>query len=359
MTIFSNKINRKIILAFMTILVFVSCTKETDDPPSSTTNYSNGVFIINEGAFMTGTGTITYMERNGSGVQQELYQNTNQLVPLGNIAQSMNVINGKGFIAVNNANKVEVVNLNSFQSTGTIEGLNQPRYIIQAKNVKAYISCWDNTISIIDVESYVHLGQIAVGTGPEKMIKTGEQVWVLNQGGLSVDSTISVIDVNTDQIIQTIPIAPQPTGIQKDKNGNIWVLCTGRNSWHTGAESTGHLICIDPNDYSTIKDLEFAGADQHPQKLAINASQDVLFYNHSGGIYKFEILSDSLETVPFVEYSAPLYGLGLDPSDDVIYSSDALDYTQSGWVYRYNASTGAMIDSLQAGIVPGEFYFSN
>lgn len=345
-------------IALMIISVIVSCSKDTDDPPVSTTDYSKGVFIINEGPFMTGTGTITYMERNGSDVEHELFQKANELVPIGNIAQSMNVINGKGFIAVNYANKVEVVNLNSFQSIGTIEGLNQPRYIIQAKAPKAYVSCWDNTIQIIDVESYGILGQVNAGTGPDKMIKVNDQVWVLNLGGFSVDSTISVIDVNTDQIVHTIPIAPQPTGIQQDKYGNIWVLCTGRNLWHTGGESAGHLLCIDPNDYSIIKDLEFAGAGQHPQKLAINANQDVLFYNHTGGIHKFEILSASLETVPFIEYSAPLYGLGLDPVNDVIYSSDALDYSQNGWVHRYDASTGSVIDSLVAGVVPGEFYFS-
>ena len=147
-------------------------------------------------------------------------------------------------------------------------------------------------------------------------------------------------------------------GIQKDKNGNIWIICSGRGAWH-GEASEGHLVCIDPVDYSIIYDFEFPGSAQQPEKLTINNDGDILFYNYPGGIYKFEISSSELESSAFIPYSGMFYSLAYDDVENIIYSSDALDYVQNGLVFRFNANTGEMIDSFNAGIIPGEFFFTD
>lgn len=183
-----------------------------------------------------------------------------------------------------------------------------------------------------------------------------QTIWVLNQGGLSIDSTISVIDYQMDKVISTIPVYPRPTGIQQDKNGLVWVLCSGKAYWHNGA-SKGHLVAIDPINYSLQKDIVFPDTINHPEKLVINNTGDVLFYNYSDGVYKIGIESNSLETSPFIEYPGTLYSLGYDPVDNYIYISDPVDYIQKGWVFRFNEKTGLVVDSVPAGIVPREYEF--
>ncbi|MFM7288597.1 MAG: hypothetical protein ACKO18_04370, partial [Bacteroidota bacterium] len=89
-------------------LLFSSCTKE--EVPSPTSNYSRGFWVVNEGPFGSGTGTLTWIARNGSRLEQDVFGRVNQR-PLGNIAQSMQGLGNLGLIAVNNAGKLEWVNL--------------------------------------------------------------------------------------------------------------------------------------------------------------------------------------------------------------------------------------------------------
>jgi len=354
-------------MGFLALVIsFTACKKDKEDTPplDNSAGYSNGIFIINEGAFQTGTGTITYLSRDGSETIDKLYQQANNLIPIGNVAQSMNVypIGGEdAFISVNNANKVEVVSLKSFQQIQTLENMNTPRYIEFSRTYgKMYISSWDNTVKIFNLDGTESLGQVNVGTGPEKMLEVNDQIWVLNQGGFSVDSTISVIDTETNQLVETIQVYAKPTGIQLDDNGNVWILCSG-NGWNgfPGPDDTeAHLICINPNNYNLLKDISFPNSSEHPEKLVINDTKDLLYYNFIDGIYRFDIHDFELAEEAFIPRPYMFYGLGLDSFSNTLYASDPLDYVQNGWIYRYDAFTGAAVDSLEAGIIPGEFFFS-
>src|SRR5690606_36133260 len=120
----------------------------------------------------------------------------------GNIVQSMNVLNTSGYIVVNNANKIEVVEAGTFKSVGTITGLNAPRYILQVNDQKAYITEWGNgsegNIRILNLTNNSIEGTINLNRkGAEKMLKHGDYVYVTCQGGYDKDSVVTVIDANT------------------------------------------------------------------------------------------------------------------------------------------------------------------
>ena len=192
------------------------------------------------------------------------------------------------------------------------------------------------------------------------MLLDDQKLWVLNQGGLGIDSTISIIDTQTNQVITTIQVYAKPSGIQKGLNGLIWVMCSGKgwNGFPEADDTEGHLVCIDPDDYSFIEDIAFPSSSEHPEKLVVDNSRNLLYYSYADGLYKFNIESNTLETEAFIKRSSMFYGLGFDIEGDVIYASDPLDYVQDGMVYRYNPEYGSIIDSLEAGIIPGEFFFT-
>ena len=96
----------------------------------------------------------------------------------------------------------------------------------------------------------------------------------------------------------------------------------------------------------------------HPENLVINGAGNKLYYSDgswSKAVYEFGINNTELANTPIINKS--FYCLGYDPVSNEIYGSDAVDFTQQGWVYRY-ATTGAVIDSFQVGIIPGSFAFS-
>ena len=75
-----------------------------------------------------------------------------------------------------------------------------------------------------------------------------------------------------------------------------------------------------------------------------------MFYsdgNWSKNVYKFNVFDLDLPTTPIISRS--FYGLGYN--DGYIYGSDAVDYVQNGWSYKYNES-GTIVDSVRVGIIP-------
>jgi len=88
----------------------------------------------------------------------------------------------------------------------------------------------------------------------------------------------------------------------------------------------------------------------------MNATNDTLYWLNNG-IYRMSITATVTPTAPFIAQSGVnYYGLGIDPSTNEIYVSDAIDYVQKGMIYRYQ-SNGTLIHTFRAGISPGDFYF--
>ena len=70
-----------------------------------------------------------------------------------------------------------------------------------------------------------------------------------------------------------------------------------------------------------------------------------------------QIDEDNLPLNNFIANDGKMfYGLGIDPQNSTIYVSDAVDYTQQGYVFRYQLN-GSAIDSFKVGIIPGYFCF--
>jgi hypothetical protein len=60
-----------------------------------------------------------------------------------------------------------------------------------------------------------------------------------------------------------------------------------------------------------------------------------------------------LPTVPLINRS--FYSIGFN--NNHIYGTDAVDYVQQGWSYRY-AVDGSVVDSVRTGIIPGGYCFN-
>ena len=272
--------------------------------------------------------------------------------------QSMSIIDENAFIIVNNSSKVEVASIDSMISVGTIENISSPRYIVKVSNTKAYISDWgSNSIHVLDLNNLEVLSTISVGNGPEKMIFSNGYVYVCNVGGWGYEKTISVIDAENDIVTNTIEVGDKPNSIVSDINENIWVLCGGFTeydaNWNVISQTAGSLVKITGN--SVISTLNFQVGNS-PSDLIINENGTSLFYSDgswSKNVYKFNITDLELPNSPVI--SRNFYGLGYN--DGYIYGTDAVDYVQNGWSYKYTES-GTVVDSVQVGIIPGDYCFN-
>jgi DNA-binding beta-propeller fold protein YncE len=338
-------------------MLLSGCGKSKEDQPAGA--FSNSVFIVNEGPFQTGSGSISAFDRDSLKVTNDIFEKVNGW-PLGNIVQSLTVFNDKAFIVVNNSNKIEVVNLGDFKSVKTIDNLPLPRCFIGYNASKGYVSCWDSTVKVISMIDYSVISSIPAGTGPDEMILSGNELFVINCGGFAVDSIVTVINTVTDEFSENILVGHRPSGIQADRDGNLWVLCSGKgwNGFPAPGDSPAKLICLDPDSHHILKEFTFPDSENHPDNLVIDEKGTTLYYCHPEGIFAFSIYSQSLEAQPFIIGGSMYYGLGYDKSLKMIYATDPLDYAQNGWVYRFNAADGSAVDSLMVGVVPNNFWFN-
>ena len=350
-----NKTINKIATLIIISVIITSCTRDTNSPESNGI-YNDGYFVTNEGNFNSGNGSISFVSNDGV-VENNVFTTTNSF-PLGDVVQSMSIIDENAFIVVNNSSKVEVASIDSMISVRTIENISSPRYIIKVSNTKAYISDWgSNSIHVLDLNNFEVLSTINVGNGPEKMIFSNGYVYVCNVGGWGYEKTISVIDAENDIVTNTIEVGDKPNSIVSDINENIWVLCGGFTeydaNWNVISQTAGSLVKITGNSVVSILNFQVGN---NPSDLIINDNGTSLFYSDgswSKNVYKFNITDLELPNSPVI--SRNFYGLGYN--DGYIYGTDAVDYVQNGWSYKYSES-GTVVDSVQVGIIPGDYCFN-
>ena len=133
------------------LMVSLSACEYEDDFPAGVGEGNIEAIVLNEGRIGTNMGAISVLYRNGM-VSPDVFRVVNNR-PLGDVAQSITMINGKYFIALNNSKKIEIVNSKTFESEGTIlytqAGL--PRQIVAISDTTAIVSdLLSNNVSGVD-----------------------------------------------------------------------------------------------------------------------------------------------------------------------------------------------------------------
>ena len=354
-----NKIQLVLFILFSVILS--SCEKEENNnkttyiPPSL-----HGVFVVNEGAFGQGNASVSFSSSDSTYFNPDLYLASNGF-PVGDLLQSMTIHNSIAYLCVNNSQKVEVVSMKDFKKIATITGINSPRFFT-AKNNTGYISDWGtNKVFSINLLSNTITGSVSCGSGPEEMLISNNKLFVCNGGGFSDDSTVTVIDLNSFTVLDTIHTGVNPSSLCEDKNGDIWILCKGSlgsDFTPTPDDPGGQLLQINNTNYTTIKSISFA-FDQHPVRLHKNPSGDVLYFltgnsTYTGSIYKLLITDNILPNQPFI--NREFYSLGIHPVSGIIYAGKS-SFSANTHFLRYTLN-GTNIDSTEVGIGPNSFVFN-
>ncbi|MBN2521425.1 MAG: hypothetical protein JXB17_13005 [Bacteroidales bacterium] len=347
-------------LCIVVSLLIVTCEKDGEN--ENNTGYSKGVLITNEGAYGNNNGSISYFSKDSSKIINNLFCSINKRM-LGDVVQSVGIANNKAFIVVNNSQKIEVVNLETFESIGTIFGVSYPRYFLKTDDTKAYLTNGNmqGTIYIINLMELKIKDSINVGYGPERLIESNGFIYIANSGGWGIDSTISVIDPENDEVIENIIVGDCPVDLIKDKNNDIWVLCKGKViydfvTYEVIEETESKLVRISGNDHSVKDEITIGtiGDYFNPTQLSVNRSEEIIYFAESDGIYFYDINSSELSDSPVILNS--FYGFGIDSEDDIIYGLEAASFASSGYLFRYKLN-GELIDSFKTGIGPNNVIF--
>ncbi len=334
----------------------MGCMKDDEWVKSQKTDKipANGLFILNEGNFMYGNSSISFYDPKTRVLQNDIFTKVNGL-PLGDVAQSMSIVDNLGYIVINNSGKIYVIDTSSGQYIGKITGLTSPRYIHISQNGKGYVSdLYAEKITIVNPKTFQITGSIPT-TGhasTEQMVEWKELLFV---SCWSFDNTILVIDTRSDKVVGEIKTGKQPGGLVLDKYNKIWTLCDGgwvRNGLNARVPM---LQRIDPLSLTIERSFTLA-TDGAPSRLAVNGSGDSLIYINNG-IWRMGVNQLTIDQQPFISSKNHIYySLAVDPHTSELYLSDAIDYQQQGVIYRYSP-IGLKVDSFKTGIIPGSYCF--
>ncbi len=314
-----------------------------------------GVFIVNEGNFGYGYASLSYYNPEVKYIENEVFNRANAQ-KLGDVAQSMTIHNGIGWIVVNNSGVVFAVDPDTFREVGRITGLTSPRYIHFLSDEKAYITqLWDSRIFVVNPKTYEITGYVETdmnsATGStEQMVRWGGYVYT---NCWSYQRRILKIDTVTDEVVGELEVGWQPTSLVLDGRGKMWTVTDGGDN----GQETPALYRIDPESFTVEQKFEFTPGD-HPSEVALDGDGDEIYWIN-GSVWRMDVTADRLPDEPFIEQTDTIfYGLTVDPQSGDVYIADAIDHQQNGVVMRYS-SDGELLDTFGVGINPGAFCWKN
>ncbi|OYQ34082.1 hypothetical protein CHU92_12155 [Flavobacterium cyanobacteriorum] len=356
------KLNKLLLTAFALSVLFTSCSDDDNALPAPSGAYEGGMLILNQGGFNAGNASVSFMGNNAA-VENNIFSSVNSGMLLGDTAQDIGLEGDRAYIVVNNSHKIEVVNRYTFRHIATIQtGLSNPRYIAFA-NGRGYVTNWgngssttDDYIAVVDLASNSVVSSIPVAEGPERILAYNNKLYVAHKGGWGYGNSITVINAANNTVATSITVGYVPEGMEI-ADGKLYVLGGGVPSWAgTLPESTGSLYIISLGSDTVVSTMVFSGM-LHPNNLDIE--QGSLYYTAGSDVYKMDVAATSFPSSALFNITQQgVYGVSaFAVRNSRIYIGDAADYSSNGKVYVHNL-TGAPETSFTVGVVPAGFYFN-
>lgn len=347
----------RLISFIIIVLLFFSCKKEKPTP-EVISNLDNGMLVLCEGLFQQNNSSLSWVNLSNDEVDIDFFNSKNGRL-LGDTGNDMQIYGGKIYIVVNNSNTIEVLSKSTGISIKQISMMNgsvgkQPRSIAFSGS-KAFITCYDGFVDVLDTISLTITQRIQVGSNPEGVAVSNGKLFVSNSGGLNspnVDSTVSIINLTTFQEITRVTVGKNPGSIEVDTQGDVYVISRGNYG-----TIPSRMVKINPvlNTVEQTFSFDASGMERMNDYFLVS------FYNYSNQtseIRLFNTITETIENNSFINTSSitTLYGVKYNPVSDKIYCLDAMSYTNTGYVRQFS-SAGVLEKSFHVGLNPSKIIF--
>ena len=200
-----------------------------------------GLYLLNEGNMGSNKCTLDFVDFENGYYVRNLYaeKNPNVVKELGDVGNDVQIYGSKMYAVINCSHKVEVLDARSCQRLGQVD-IPNCRYIAFDKGF-AYVSAYVGPVGIdpnaqlgavfqVDTATLEITAEVTVGYQPDELVIQDGLIYVANSGGYrkpNYDNTVSVIDIETMTQIRKIPVGINLHRIRADKYGKLWVSSRG------------------------------------------------------------------------------------------------------------------------------------
>lgn len=316
---------------------------------------STGFFVVNEGSsWNTIEGTLTYMDYTQEAANNGVFAAANGR-SLGATPNGACLYGSKLYIPVTESNTIEVVSLTDMKSTQIKldAHLAGARSIVSHKGA-VYASLYSGHVIKLDTASLQVADSLALGAGntyPERMVVAGEKLYVPNSGYM-YGTTVSVIDLATFTKTTDLTVPQNPTKLEADASGNVYLLCMG--DYATQAATIYQLDVITGNATALAQATMMDIPDGTNTLYACNAP-----YGGEVSYFKMNLASVNLTQEKLnVSVNAP-YAIAVDPvNGNIVVTSmqSSYDYTAPGYANVYDSNC-QLLKKVDTGVNPGTICF--
>ncbi len=334
-----------------------------------------GFFLLNEGNMGSNKATIDYFDYETGVYTKNIYAERNPGVvkELGDVGNDIQIYGDKLYAVINCSHFVEVMDVNTAKHITQISIPNC--HYLAFKDRYAYVSSYAGPVLIdpnarlgyvakVDTVTLQVVDTCTVGYQPDELVVVGNKLYVANSGGYRVpnyDNTISVIDLETFTEIKKIEVAINLHRLELDKYGYLYVSSRG-DYYYTPSKT----FIIDTKTDQVIKTLNLLPNTEMTlcgDSLYIYSTEWSYLTNSNTISYAiYDVAKRKTVTRNFItdgtekEIAIP-YGIAVNPETKEFFVTDAKDYVTPGTLYCFNPD-GTKKWSVTTGDIPAHFVFT-
>ena len=348
-------------------------TPPVEETPTETITSIVGFYLLNEGNMNMNKASLDYYDYKTGKYQRNVYgkANPDATLGLGDVGNDIGIYGTKLYTVINASNKLEIMDVETTERLGVID-IKNGRYITFA-NGKAYVSAYDGDIGLgqntpngfvaeIDTALLTITRRVEVGRQPEELAIVDNKLYVANSGGYSppnYETTVSVVDINSFQVINEIEVAPNLHRLKATESGDLYVSSRGDYF-----NIPSQLYVVDTKEQKIKKTFDIPTSN-------LTIVGDTAYIIGSAFSYetfeweigyrmidtkKEELLEDNFLPKSVSNEIEMPYGIAVDPLSKDIYITDARDYVSPGTLYCIDKN-GVVKFTVKTGDIPAHFAF--
>lgn len=350
----------------------VDTTATVVDPADTAT--VKGFFLLNEGNMGSNKCTLDYYDATTGKYIRNIYAEANPGVvqELGDVGNDLKVYDDKLWAVINNSHIVEVMRVDDARHIAQI-AIPNCRYIT-FKNRYAYVSSYAGPVQLdpnarlgyvakIDIDRMAVVDTCTVGYQPDEMAIIGDRLYVANSGGYrfpNYDCSISVIDLRTFSVTETINVAINLHRMAVDAQGFLWISSRG-DYFHTPSKT----YVVDPRINEVVDSLDIPNSEMAVSGDSLFVYGTAFSYLNYGWNVTYNIIdtrtrrvvADCFITDGTDQNIEMPYGIAINPDTHEVYVTDAGNYVSPGMLYCFTPD-GRKKWSVRTGDIPAHMSFT-
>jgi DNA-binding beta-propeller fold protein YncE len=311
-----------------------------------------GFFLLNEGNMGSNKASLDYFDYETGKYHKNIFaeRNPNVVNELGDVGNDIRIYGDKLYAVINCSHLVEVMDVNTAKHIATIP-IPNCRYIVFDGGY-AYVSSYAGPVLIdpnarlgyiarFDTVSFQVKDTCVVGYQPDEIVIVGKKLYVANSGGYRVpnyDNTVSVIDLETFREVRKIVVGINLHRMEADNYGNIYVTSRGdyknihSNTYiiNTQNDMVTHSLNLPASNLCAAGDSMYVYSAEWSHITSKNTVSYAIINTQTKTVVARNFITDGTEK----KIEVP-YGIAVNPETKEIYITDAKDYVNPGKIYCF------------------------